>query len=1013
MGGLSSPRSGTPSTAEDVLSWAQTLSPCILLFCFMLAIALHGVLASRKTEDLIAPAARGPGGRPLPVTKTRPDAVVIELTEAASFGRGSRRVFQLVTAVIVLAFVGNAVNLALQVAYDPDQARSYSLAPPDKLEERPWWCREEAFVYIVGCGSFYTYLLLTLFDWSDSPNTVHFMVWCTSLITESTVLGSLLVRILQSSYAAADEPCMPGGYDIADLAIGALRLAVVLGVVILYIGLAGRRTFWAGEKKAHDAGLNGLDEMERQGHGQVDHGSDTSDETSPLLGRRHAGLNGYVNPATGGRDMRKNQNGSAGPNQSPVNGTGGNTRGEADAAFYRPNKLPHKTWWEYLRGYSLFFPYLWPRDSLRLQAVVVFCFIIAVLQRYVIMMVPIQTGYLVDDLDAAVSRIEPGSGHGMPWGSLGRLILFKILSGPSGLLGSVRAILWIPVSQYCFRALSSAAFEHVHSLSLDFHLSKRTGEVLSALNKGASINAFLEQVTFQVLPMLIDPLISIIVLAKKFNSVYAVCVSIMTFTYLFLTIRMAATRADQRRDMVNANREEEAVKNDSIVSYETVKYFNAEDFEFNRYRHTINTFQAAEASVTRGANNMNICQNLVFMAGMLLLLVVGAYDVALGNRTIGEFSTLLAILAQLQGPLNFFGTFYKTVQQAMISGERLLELFKVAPTVVDRRGVPDLPPCKGHIRWNKVRFWYDGPRPALRDLSFECRPGTTTAFVGESGGGKSTVFRLMFRYYNCHEGSIEVDGHNVKDVTIDSVRRAIGVVPQDTIMFNESIMYNLRYANQKATDEEVYEACRSASIHDRIMSFPEGYNTRVGERGLRLSGGEKQRMAIARLILKRPRIIMLDEATSALDSETEQQIQSKLIKGNNLGQNRTLLIIAHRLSTITHADQIIVLHAGSIIEKGSHAELLRLGGKYASMWEKQSKAEEAAVKARDATARANKLLRRAQIGVKPDVNDDSDGYNNSACSSTVLTGPKAASAASEDSSTSDDDLTNNDNNKTK
>ncbi|EJT81034.1 heavy metal tolerance protein, variant [Gaeumannomyces tritici R3-111a-1] len=839
------------------------------------------------------------------------------------------------------------------------------------------------------------------------------MVWCTSLITESTVLGSLLVRILQSSYAAADEPCMPGGYDIADLAIGALRLAVVLGIVILYIGLAGRRTFWAGEKKAHDAGLNGLDEMERQGRGQVDHGSDTSDETSPLLSRRHAGLNGYVNPATGGRDMRKNQNGSAGPNQSPVNGTGGNTHGEADAAFYRPNKLPHKTWWEYLRGYSLFFPYLWPRDSLRLQAVVVFCFIIAVLQRYVIMMVPIQTGYLVDDLDAAVSRIEPGSGHGMPWGSLGRLILFKILSGPSGLLGSVRAILWIPVSQYCFRALSSAAFEHVHSLSLDFHLSKRTGEVLSALNKGASINAFLEQVTFQVLPMLIDPLISIIVLAKKFNSVYAVCVSIMTFTYLFLTIRMAATRADQRRDMVNANREEEAVKNDSIVSYETVKYFNAEDFEFNRYRHTINTFQAAEASVTRGANNMNICQNLVFMAGMLLLLVVGAYDVALGNRTIGEFSTLLAILAQLQGPLNFFGTFYKTVQQAMISGERLLELFKVAPTVVDRRGVPDLPPCKGHIRWNKVRFWYDGPRPALRDLSFECRPGTTTAFVGESGGGKSTVFRLMFRYYNCHEGSIEVDGHNVKDVTIDSVRRAIGVVPQDTIMFNESIMYNLRYANQKATDEEVYEACRSASIHDRIMSFPEGYNTRVGERGLRLSGGEKQRMAIARLILKRPRIIMLDEATSALDSETEQQIQSKLIKGNNLGQNRTLLIIAHRLSTITHADQIIVLHAGSIIEKGSHAELLRLGGKYASMWEKQSKAEEAAVKARDATARANKLLRRAQIGVKTDVNDDSDGYNNSACSSTVLTGPKAASAASEDSSTSDDDLTNNDNNKTK
>lgn len=718
------------------------------------------------------------------------------------------------------------------------------------------------------------------------------MVWCASLVTESTVLGSLLARILQSSCAAAGKPCIPGGYDVADLAIGSLRLVVVLGVIVLYFSLAGRRTFWTGEKKAHDVSLDGVGEVEGQGNGQVRHGSDMSDETTPLLGRRRAPFSGYVNPATGGRDMRRNRNGSVSSNQSPANGVGDNSRRDTDAAFYRPNKLPHKTWWEYLRGYSLFFPYLWPRDSLKLQTVVVICFIIAVLQRYVTIMVPYQTGVLVNELDTAASRNGFGAGHAMPWGHLSLLILFKILQGPSGLLGSVRAILWIPVSQYCFRALSSAAFEHVHSLSLDFHLSKRTGEVLSALNKGASINGFLEQVTFQVFPMLVDPIIAIIYLACAFNSVYAVCVSIMTFTYLFLTIRMAATRADQRRDMVNANREEEAVKNDSIVSYETVKYFNAEDFEFKRYRETINTFQAAEASVTWGANNMNICQNLVFMGGMLLLLVVGAYDVALGNRRIGEFSTLLVILGQLQGPLNFFGTFYKTVQQAMISGERLLELFKVAPTVVDRRGVPDLPPCKGHIRWNKVRFWYDGKRPALRDLSFECRPGTTTAFVGESGGGKSTVFRLMFRYYNCHEGSIEVDGHNVKDVTIDSVRRAIGVVPQDTIMFNESIMYNLRYANQKATDEEVYEACRSASIHDRIMSFPEGYDTRVGERGLRLSGGEKQRMAIARLILKRPRIIMLDEATSALDSETEQQIQSKLIQGNNLGQDRTLLIIA-------------------------------------------------------------------------------------------------------------------------
>jgi ABC-type transport system involved in Fe-S cluster assembly fused permease/ATPase subunit len=354
---------------------------------------------------------------------------------------------------------------------------------------------------------------------------------------------------------------------------------------------------------------------------------------------------------------------------------------------------------------------------------------------------------------------------------------------------------------------------------------------------------------------------------------------------------MAATRADQRRDMVNADREEEAVKNDSITSYETVKYFNAEEFEFRRYRQAIRTFQDAEAKVTWGINNMNICQSLVFMCGMLVALMTAAFEVTQGLRKVGDFVLLITYLGQLQGPLNFFGTFYRTVQQAMISGERLLELFKIQPTVVDKPGVGPLPKCEGHIRWNKVKFSYDMRRPALHDLSFECLPGTTTAFVGESGGGKSTAFRLMFRYYNCQEGSIEIDGHDVKDVTIDSVRRFIGVVPQDTILFNESIMYNLKYANPRATDEEVFDACRSAAIHDRIMAFPDGYGTRVGERGLRLSGGEKQRVAIARTILKNPKIIMLDEATSALDNETEQKIQSKLISGK-FGRGRTLLVIA-------------------------------------------------------------------------------------------------------------------------
>ncbi|KAH6614593.1 P-loop containing nucleoside triphosphate hydrolase protein [Chaetomium sp. MPI-SDFR-AT-0129] len=475
--------------------------------------------------------------------------------------------------------------------------------------------------------------------------------------------------------------------------------------------------------------------------------------------------------------------------------------------------------------------------------------------------------------------------------------------------------------------------EHVHSLSLDFHLGKRTGEVLSALNKGASINQFLEQVTFQVVPMLVDLLVAIIFFYIRFGSLYALFVSIITFYYLYLTIRMGATRADQRRDMVNADREEEAVKNDSIMSYETVKYFNAERREFDRYSNAIKKFQDAEAKVTYGINRMNMCQSVVFMCGLLVTLLTCGYQVSRGDRTVGDFVLLVTYLNQLQGPLNYFGTFYRTVQSAMISGERLLELFKIQPTVVDEPGVKPLKECSGHIKWNKVGFSYDKRRTALQDLSFECKPGTTTAFVGESGGGKSTVLRLMFRYYNCREGSIEIDGHDVKAVTIDSVRSFIGVVPQDTILFNETLMYNLKYANPNATDKEVFDACRAAAIHDRIMSFPDGYLTKVGERGLRLSGGEKQRVAIARTILKKPRIIMLDEATSALDGETEQKIQSKLMSGK-FGQDRTLMIIAHRLSTITHADQIIVLHAGTMVEKGTHQELLALNGRYTAMWEK-------------------------------------------------------------------------------
>jgi ATP-binding cassette, subfamily B, vacuolar membrane transporter HMT1/ACLQ len=711
---------------------------------------------------------------------------------------------------------------------------------------------------------------VTLFDWTSSPCLVHIVLWCIAFVGDLIILicdvviltrpHKVMINLDHSKYAIETGT---NRWDDVDLALAALRLFILAGLIALYW-----ITAWS-KKRAEQERLERLYQAE-------------VDESTPLI---NGNLNGYHTSANGHANGYANGHARAGD----TNGTDEAAAPTVDeeAAFYRPEKLPHTTWFEYLRGYSVFFPYMWPNNNVRLQVIVVVCFILLILQRVVNVLVPMQIATVTNDLSG--DQLEPGEQLQMPWVSLGLLMLYKLLQGQSGLLGSFRNLLWIPVSQHSYRALTTSAFEHVHSLSLDFHLGKRTGEVLSALNKGSSVNAFLEQVTFQVFPMLVDLFLAISYFFWKFDAIYAVFVCIITFYYLFLTIRMAQSTADQRRLMSNADREEEAVKNDSIISYETVKYFNAEEFEFKRYRDAINNFQAAEAKVTWSLSSMNICQSLVFMTGMLIAMMLGAYQVSIGRRTVGEFVALMTYLNQLQGPLNFFGTFYRTVQQAMISGERLLELFKQRPTVVDRPGAQAVTKCDGLIEFSKVQFAYHQRRPALSNLTFRCEPGTTTALVGESGGGKSTLFRLLYRYFNSQHGVIKIDGQDIKDVTIDSIRRHIGVVPQDTVLFNDTLMYNLRYANQNATEEDVYAACQAASIHERIMSFPEGYHTKVGERGLRLSGGEKQRVAIARTLLKNPKIIMLDEATSALDTHTEQEIQSRLTK---IGEGRTLLIIA-------------------------------------------------------------------------------------------------------------------------
>ncbi|KAF2198404.1 vacuolar ABC heavy metal transporter-like protein [Delitschia confertaspora ATCC 74209] len=904
-------QSATTVTEDDLNRYLRIINyttPIALFFFFLFVFTLRSILiASDTTTNAQKSTQLGPGGKPLPTTdplRNVKKKVQDEVTATQKW------MFQVVSVAATCTFIANTVNIVAHTVYD-------------RKEE--WWCGKSVVVYVVGTFFVYCLVLISIIDQKPSPNTSHFATWILAVLFEIAILSGSLALYTRDhrepglkEISERKEQQGMTKWEIAEVVIDLLRILLLLTLIGSYLVFVT----WARKKHTQEAG--------------------SASETASLLGGGHREAeNGHANGGYG-------STGAVGNKKPPVQ--------EAQPGWVRPVAAPSRSWVEYIKGYHVFFPYLWPSKDRRLQIVVVLCFLLVILQRIVNVKVPDQFGKIINDL-AGENGTDGDGAIRTPWKGIIFFIALRFLQGNNGILGALRSALWIPVSQYSYRELSVASFEHVHSLSLDFHLGKKTGEVLSALGKGSSINTFLEQVTFQVVPMLVDLGVAIGYFMVAFDVYYALVISVVTFWYIYVTIRMAQWRTEIRREMVNADREQDAVKSDSMISYETVKYFNAEAYEFNRYRDAVNKYQKAEYKVSMSLNLMNIAQNMVFMSGLMISCFIAAYQVTSKQVKVGQFTTLVTYMAQLQQPLNFFGTFYRMIQSAMINSERMLELFKERPTVVDKKGAVDLLSCEGDLRFNDVHFSYDNRKPALQGLDFHCAPGTTTAFVGESGGGKSTVFRLLFRFYNTMSGSIQVDGRDVEDLTIDSVRKHIGVVPQDTVLFNETLMYNLKYANPQATDEQVYEACRAASIHDKIMAFPDKYETKVGERGLRLSGGEKQRVAIARTILKNPRIIMLDEATAALDTETEQHIQEAF---TTLSKGRTMLVIAHRLSTITHADQILVLNKGRVAERGTHEELLEKNGQYANMWKKQIRAQRAAEQAKVLKDKADRLRRESK-----------------------------------------------------
>jgi len=568
-------------------------------------------------------------------------------------------------------------------------------------------------------------------------------------------------------------------------------------------------------------------------------------------------------------------------------------------------------------------PYLWPSKSRYLQFLGAICIFILVIGRGINLLLPLTLGKLVKALE----------GGRPPWGLLFGYVGLRYLQGSGG-LSAIRDALWAQVMQFSDREMSQLAFDHILNLSFAWHTRRKTGEILRVLDRGAAINHTFELILFNIIPTFVDIFIALIAFSFLFEWTIAAVIFVVMFSYVAASVVLTKHRTRLRREMNDRDVVTRGIHADVLLNYETVKYFGGEDHEGERYKIAMREYQKLELKVILSLNLLNLVQNFIITTGLLVGSLMVANGIVQGRWGSSEFVIFITYLAQLYGPLNQLGYIYRSVNQSLVDTERLLALLNEPTEVNDVPGAPDLVVTNGEIEFRDVSFSYDERTTALNKISFTVPKGSAVALVGESGSGKSTILRLLYRFYDLKdgEGSILIDGQDIRDVTQKSLRHAIGVVPQDSVLFNTTITYNIGYGKFGASAEEIEEAARSAQMHDRIMSFPDGYQTKVGERGVRLSGGEKQRVSIARTLLKNPPVLLLDEATSALDTSTEKDIQKAL---QNLMKGRSSLSIAHRLSTIASADLILVLKNGEIIEQGNHKELLTLDGVFASMWADQ------------------------------------------------------------------------------
>ncbi|KLO97429.1 vacuolar membrane protein HMT1 [Fusarium fujikuroi] len=733
---------------------------------------------------------------------------------------------------------------------------------------------------------------------SKEPETIHLVVlgslwafiWSQRAAPRLLVLGTSLITLafeipLQIFSALNSQNDV---YHIIQLASQTFRLLPLLFLMIYHLSNSGR--FYTPDSEAEESQPFLQSNGHANGRACPSYGTETSSDTE-------VDDDEYISGSETEEDV-------------------------IDIKRQRAKKLKEKGGWlGYLSDFSIFLPFLIPKKDRKVQLCILISLFCILATRVFNILVPRQLGIVADQLLAKQNPFHA-------------LFIWLIMSLASHdvVVGLIESLAKIPIKQYSYRSLTNAAFNHVLSLPMEFHSERDSAEVMKAIEQGEALTNVLDMLIIEILPTVIDLAIAFVFLYWKFNSYVALAMAIGSVLFVTFEVKATGWNLDNRRESTKSKREEVRVMHQAVQGWQTVTYFNMFNYEKYRFGSAVNKQLSAGLNFEKTDAYIQLLLNALIPCTFFTLATLVIYDVWHGASSPGDFVFFIQYWEYLVWPLKFLSHSYRQLMSDLVDAERLLYLLQTKPTITDKEGAKDLEKVEGRVAFHDVCFSYDPRKPTVQDLSLSVEPGQTIALVGETGAGKSSIMKLLLRFYDIDEGSITIDGYDIRDITLSSLRNALGVVPQDPLLFNASILENMRYARPSATDEEIYAACRSAAIHDKILSFVDGYNTEVGEQGVKLSGGEIQRLAIARVFLKNPPILILDEATSAVDTNTESSIQGAL---DELKRARSTFVIAHRLSTIVSADKILVIHNGQVVESGTHAELISIDGRYKELWNKQ------------------------------------------------------------------------------